>query len=110
MPEWWLLYSWRSSDGDWNFSLLPGFISRLFSTEEITDKKKTFRGVKQLELRLSDCRPKTRIFIAGPDRVAPGKSVERLAFPPDNILNELIRYAKTRNVQIEDPRRSIDRH
>jgi len=77
---------------------------------KITDKKKTFRGVKQLELRLSDCRPKTRVLLAGPDRVTPGKAAERLVFPPDNILNELIRYAKTRNIQIDDPRRSIDRH
>ena len=110
VPEWWVLYSWKSSDGDWDFSLLPAYISRLFSIEEITDKRKTLRGVKELELRLSDCRPKTRVLLAGPDGVMPGRAAERLGFPPDSILNELIRYAKTHNVQIDDPRRSIRRH
>ncbi|MGA2436157.1 MAG: hypothetical protein ABSG25_12815, partial [Bryobacteraceae bacterium] len=109
VPEWLVLYSWQSSDGDWNFSLLPGFISRLFTMQEITDQKKTLRGVKQLELRLSDCRPRTRVILAGPERVAVGQAAERLGYPPDKILSEIIRYTTTRNIQIDDPRRYIDR-
>jgi len=105
VPEWWMLYSWQSSDGAWNFSLLPAYISRAFSMEEITDKEKTLHGVKQLELRLSDCRPNTRIMLAGPHDVAVGQAAKRLEFPPNSILNELIRYAKTRSIRIEDPRR-----
>lgn len=91
------------------FFAAPGYVSRLFSIEEITDERESLHGVKQLEHRLSDCRPKTRILLAGPDRVAPGKAAGAWVSPGQH-LNELIRYPKTRNIQIDDPRRSSERH
>jgi hypothetical protein len=61
--EWWVLYSWKSDDGEWGFRLWPGYISRLPSVQEITGED-LLRGAKALERRLADCRPKTRILLA----------------------------------------------
>jgi len=105
VPEWWELYAWQSSDGDWNFSLFPAWVNRAPLLEMITDKNQTIRGVEALESRLSHCRPKSKIILAGGAGVVGAHGAERLKFPPDNILNELKRYAQAHNLQIDDPRR-----
>jgi hypothetical protein len=39
-----------------------------------------------------------------------GSTIVRLQYPPDGILSELNRFAKSRSIKIYDPRESDDHH
>jgi len=100
--DWLLLYAWQAPAGAWNFSLFVGPpCADCNSVEDVTDSKRVISGVDQLKLQIASLSAGSKITIAG--RVAHGKGVERLEYPPASTLSEITRYAKARGIAVENP-------
>jgi hypothetical protein len=98
------LYSWQERTGSWSFSLLPSPSGVNIRAEEVFDKKVRVRGVVGLRGRISKLPAGATIFWldglsgeAGPK----AKEVERLCYPPADIIDQVRRHAETRHIEIQ---------
>src|SRR5437667_8861461 len=63
VPMGYELYSWKQSNGRWNFSLLPSPSGVNVTAEEVFDKKFLLSGTKELKRKISDLPPRMPRFI-----------------------------------------------
>jgi hypothetical protein len=96
------LYSWRGSNGAWNFSLLPNTSSEK-SVRLVFDKKVPSHGLDQLKKTISLLPEGATIALL--DRLPTGtgpkaKGSERLTYPPPDVLAEIRRYAATNKIEV----------
>jgi hypothetical protein len=98
------LYSWQERTGRWSFCLLPSPSGVNIRAEEVFDKKALLRGVDGLRGRISKLPVGATIYWldglsqeAGPRT----KEVERLSYPPADIIDQLRRHAETRHIEIQ---------
>jgi len=100
------LYSWPSSvDGGWNFSVLYN-TSRQKAGSEIFDKATSLKGLNQLKQRISKMAPGSKITWLGELTGADGrkqKGTEKLAYPPDSVVDEVKTFAAMRHIEIAGP-------
>jgi len=100
------LYSWPSSvSGEWNFSVLYN-TSRQKAASEIFHNATSFRGLNQLKQRISQMAPGSKITWFGVLTGADGrkqKGTEKLAYPPDSVVQEVKKFAAARNIEIAGP-------
>jgi hypothetical protein len=99
------LYSWPGSEnGQWNFCVLYN-TSREKSVKEVFSKKTVLYGLDQLERKISDMPPGSKI-IWRDELIMNGhkqKGSERLKYPPEQIVQEITRYARSRNIEMLGP-------
>lgn len=97
------LYSWKAADG-WNFSVLYN-TDRQKTVKEVFDPKKTLRGLNELKRRVSEI-PAGELIVWF-DRLTVGgvkvKGSEGLAYPPEEVITEIISYARGRGIDIIGP-------
>ena len=100
------LYSWPSSvRGEWNFSVLYN-TTRQKAGSEIFDNATSLKGLNQLKQRISKMAPGSKITWLGELTGADGrkqKGTEKLAYPPDSVVDEVKKFAAARNIEIADP-------
>jgi hypothetical protein len=89
------LYSWRGSNGDWLFALLPG-TNRLKTETQVKKKENQIAGVKELEKRLIRLAEGEQVFWFHRD-------LEGFAYPDDKMINEIISSAKKAKVDLRVP-------
>ena len=102
-PKGYELYSWPDSNGAWNFCILYG-TNRKKVTEEVFSQKTLLHGLDQLERKIAGLSGGTRIFWA--NRIPSGsgpRSIgsERLAYPPLDIRERIIAYAKKYHIDVQ---------
>lgn len=99
------LYSWQTSKRrDWFFSVLYN-TRREKSVREVFDKKTALKGVDQLKRKISELPAGSKILWLS-QLTANGqkqKGSERLRYPPTNVIEEITRYAQSRNIQMLGP-------
>jgi hypothetical protein len=100
------LYSWRESDGDWRFSLVPSPSGRNVYAEEVFSKNNLVRGIANLKARLSAL--PAGATITWLDRIPPGSSTKvkesmAIAYPPPELIREIERYAKAHKIALDVP-------
>src|SRR5262245_31505797 len=97
------LYSWKEGD-TWNFNVLPD-TNRQKTVEEVFDPKKVLRGFDQLKKKLSEMPTGTRIGWF--DRLTIGGArlvgSERLGYPPEKLVDEVMQFARSRKIEILGP-------
>ncbi len=99
------LYSWPSSVGEWNFSVLYN-TSRQKAASEIFDNATSLKGLNQLKQRISQMAPGSKITWFGELTGADGrkqKGTGKLAYPPDSVVQEVKKFAAARNIEIAGP-------
>jgi|SRR5580698_1887672 hypothetical protein len=99
------LYSWQTTPGSgWNFSVFYN-TDRNKTVKEVFDKKVVLSGVDQLKLKIVDMPEGSHIIWF--DRLtingAKARGSERLQYPPQELVQEIRRYAQTRNIQVLGP-------
>jgi hypothetical protein len=98
------LYSWRGSDGEWCFSILPSPSGRNVYAEEVFNKRFTLRGVKNLERKIAKL-PKGATVLWLEQIPSSGganaKSTGGLQFPPSEMIQEIRHYAQGHDVTID---------
>ena len=94
------LYSWRDSNGEWCFSVLPN-TNRAKTAEDIFDQKETIRGIAKLKERISKMPGATKlVWEKNPWAGTPVKGTESVALPPEEIMRDVKQFAATRNVEV----------
>jgi len=104
-PIYYELYSWKDSKtGEWNFSLLYN-TNRNKTVKEVFNKRRVLRGVDNLKVRLSVIPRGSHVvwFDQLTFNGAKAKGSEALAYPPEGIVNEVRRYARSRNIEVVAP-------
>jgi hypothetical protein len=104
------LYSWRQSNGIWNFCLLPSPSGVNIRAETIFNKKLRLTGLPQLKRKISELPTGTRIIwmngIAAGETPTPES--RKLALPPIQTVEQVKRYAGAHGMQMETPSSSPD--
>ena len=99
------LYSWKDSrTGEWNFSLLYN-TNRNKTVREVFNKRRALRGLDMLKVRLSGI-PKGSCVVWFRELTFNGvraKGSEALGYPPEGIINEVRRYAQSRDIEVVAP-------
>jgi hypothetical protein len=94
------LYSWRDSNGEWCFSILPN-TNRADTVEDIFDKKETIRGIAKLKERISKMSRTTElVWEKNPWAGTPVKGTESVTLPPEETMNEVKRFAATKHIEV----------
>jgi len=96
-------YSWPDSEGSWNFCILYG-TNREKVTEEVFSKKTLLPGLDALKHKISELPGGTHVFWASriPSGSGPrAKGSESLVYPPLDIREQVIAYAKKHHVEVE---------
>lgn len=113
-PRLYDLYSWPSETGDgWEFALLSGETSRRKTPQEVLDAKRSLKGLDPLALAFDVLeKGSTVVWIEGlytaqrdPATgqmvdMGPVKGAERLALPPNDVLDEVREIARDRNIKL----------
>jgi len=98
------LYSWEQAKGGWSFCLLYT-TDRQKTPEEVFSDKTALQGIQQLENEMSKLPRSSRVVWF--DRLAlrgvKTKGSERLRYPPKKIIDEVKRYADTREIKVSGP-------
>ncbi len=97
------LYSWPDSKGNWNFCILHG-TNREKVTEEVFSKKTLLPGLEPLKRKISELPAGAQVFWAS--RIPSGSGLrargsESLAYPPLDIREQVIAYAKKYHIDVE---------
>jgi len=95
------LYGWQDPTGEWNFTLLPGEVSREFSKKEVFDKKRAVPGVKALLRRISELAAGSTLIWY--DHVSNERRFENIGYPPAKVIQEIRRYAEARKIEVLGP-------
>jgi hypothetical protein len=98
------LYSWQGPNGAWNFSLFDT-TDRQKTVKEVFNKKTALHGLEELKRKVSELpRGSTIVWF---DRLtlsgAKVKGSEGLKYPGKEIIEELQRYADSRDIEIVGP-------
>lgn len=99
------LYSWQDSrSGEWNFSVLYN-TSREKSVKEVFNKKSILVGLDQVKHKISEMPAGSKIIWLD-ELVFDGKrqkGSEGLKYPPTEMIQEITRYARSRNIEMFGP-------
>jgi hypothetical protein len=98
------LYSWPDSNGGWNFCMLYT-TNRQKTAEEVFNAKTAMHGLNEIKRKMSELPKGSRIVwfdrltLAG----AKVKETETLQYPPNEIVEELKRWAAKREIKLFGP-------
>ena len=98
------LYSWHAPDGSWNFCLLHSPSGRYIQGEEVFTKRLLLGGVSELNRKISKLPVGATIYWL--DRILPvtdrkAKESQSLSYPPENVIEQIRRYAEARHVDVQ---------
>jgi hypothetical protein len=94
------LYSWQQISGQWCFSILT-MTDRAKTAEDIFDKRQTIYGTAKLKQNISKMPRNTQlVWMKNPWEGTSVKGTESVVWPPDEIMNEVKRFAATRHVEV----------
>jgi hypothetical protein len=99
------LYSWQNTASSaWNFSVFYN-TNRNKTVKEVFDEKAVLSGVDQLKLKIADMPEGSHIvwFDQLTINGAKARGSEKLRYPPQELVQEIRRYAQTRNIQVVGP-------
>ena len=98
------LYSWQTPQGEWNFSLFVSPSGIELPLELVLSKKWTLRGLDELKNELSDL-PEGKAVLwlnSAPLRSGvKGSDNKRLEYPPQEIVDEVVRFAESHQITID---------
>ena len=108
-PRLYELYSWRQSNGIWNFCLLPSPSGVNIPVETIFSKKFRITGIDQLERKISLLPTGMRIILMNGITAdqTPTRESSKLAVPPSHTVEQVKRYAEQHHVQVRVPSQSV---
>ena len=89
------LYSWKDSNGDWFFALLPG-TNRLKTDEEVKKKENQIPGANELEkhfLRLAEGEQVSWFH----------RDLKGFAYPDEKMMEDIASSAKKAKVELHMP-------
>lgn len=86
------LYSWKDSNGDWVFALLPG-TNRIKPETEIKKQEKQIPNTNELEIRFSQLAEGEQVFWVNPDR-------KGFSYPNQSTIDKIIASAKKAKVEL----------
>jgi len=94
------LYSWHKANGVWCFSVLT-MTDRAKSADEIFEKQHTVCSVANLKQKISRMSRRTQlVWMKNPYEGTSIKSTESVVWPPEEIMNEVKKFAATRGVEV----------
>jgi hypothetical protein len=98
------LYSWRQSNGVWNFSLLPSPSGVNIPAAIVFDQKFVIKGVDQLDRKISKL--PDGVTLLWLDRIVSSQSSKApggltLTFPPADIVGQVKRYASKKRIEVK---------
>jgi hypothetical protein len=99
------LYSWQDSkDGEWLFSFLYN-TNRNKTVKEVFNTKTALKGLNQLKLKLSETPRGSHVVWLDQLTLngAKVKGSESLKYPPADVVSEIRRYAKARDIEMIGP-------
>lgn len=102
MPPTYVLYGWQDAKGAWNFTLLPGEVSREFFKKEVFNKKKAFRGIDAFERRISELPVGSTLVWY--ERVLNAGKDENIGYPPAALSEEIRAHAEARHITVIGPK------
>ena len=102
-PQLYELYSWQQTSGNWNFRLLPSPSGVNTPAEAVFNKKFRLIGLDALRRKISELPAGAKILWT--NRIVSGASPQpadskNLAFPPENIIEQVKRYARANGVEV----------
>jgi hypothetical protein len=101
----WELYSWPNADGGWTYSIRPNTNSEA-TVERVFNKESQLKGIEQVKRAISKL-PKGAI-IYWLDRIPSGTGSraagsESLGYPPARVRDQIRRYAKKYQIEVQIP-------
>ena len=100
-PSTYVLYAWEEPRGAWNFTLLPGEVSREFFKKEVLNRKKAIRGFEALQHRMLQLAAGSTLIWY--DRVLDNGKLQHLGYPPKEIIQQVDQYARARMIVVYGP-------
>jgi hypothetical protein len=94
------LYSWQKAGEVWCFSILT-MTDRAKSAEEIFDKHQMVCSVASLKQKISRMSRGTQlVWMKNPYEGTTIRGTESVVWPPEDIMNEVKKFAATRHVEV----------
>ena len=98
------LYSWRESNGSWNFCVLAIPSGVNVSAEQVFNKRFLLSGVKELKRKISGLPVGATIFWLDRISLSTGqkaKESEKLSYPPSETIQGIRRHAEAYKIKVE---------